>query len=139
MIYWAWTWKINELSYWTQTNFRIYWELDLKSTQSTLLDLNWFYDILDLDLKNPWINLLNSDSFYYNQAGMLLEKYESLLILSVKQLVIQSSLARSLSQGQTMYGVWETKILILFVTKLGIFRNQQELSKSKSNLVPFNR
>ena len=40
MIYWPWTWKINELSYWTQTNFRIYWELDLKSTQSTLLDLN---------------------------------------------------------------------------------------------------
>ena len=139
MIYWPWTWKINELSYWTQTNFRIYWELDLKSTQSTLLDLNWFYDILDLDLKNPWINLLNSDSFYYNQAGMLLEKYESLLILSVKQLVIQSSLARSISQGQTMYGVWETKISILFVTKLGIFRNQQELSKSKSNLIPFNR
>ena len=139
MIYWTWTWKINEPSYWTQTNFRIYWELDLKSTQSTLLDLNWFYDILDLDLKNPWINLLNSDSFYYNQAGMLLEKYERLLILSVKQLVIQSSLARSISQGQTMYGEWETKILILFVTKLGIFRNQQELSKSKSNLIPFNR
>ena len=92
-----------------------------------------------MDLKNPWINLLNSDSFYYNQAGMLLEKYERLLILSVKQLVIQSSLARSISQGQTMYGEWETKILILFVTKLGIFRNQQELSKSKSNLIPFNR
>ena len=139
MIYWTWTWKINKPSYWTQTNFRIYWELDLKSTQSALLDLNWFYDILDLDLKNPWINLLNSDSFYYNQAGMLLEKYESLLILSVKQLLIQSSLARSISQGQTMYGVWETKILILFVTKLGVFRNQQELSKSKSNLIPFNR
>ena len=31
---------------------------------------------------------MNSDLFYYNQAEMLLEKYEKLLELSVKQLVI---------------------------------------------------
>ena len=60
-------------------------ELDLKCTQTTLLDLDWFYDIEDLDLKNSWANLLNSDWFYFNQAGMLLEKSENLLDLSVKQ------------------------------------------------------
>ena len=35
---------------------------------------------------------MDTDWFYYNQAGLLLEKYEKLLELSVKQLVIQSSL-----------------------------------------------
>ena len=40
---------------------------------------------------------------------MLLEKYENLLELSVKQLVIQSSLASSISLGQAMFGVWKTK------------------------------
>ena len=49
----------------------------LKTTQITLLDLNGFYDILDLDLKNNWTNILDSDLVYYNQAGMLLEKCES--------------------------------------------------------------
>ena len=63
--------------------------LDLKGTQTTLLDLNWFYDILDLDLNNIWSNLLNSDLFYYNQAEMLLQKFENSVELSVKQLVIQ--------------------------------------------------
>ena len=44
-------------------------------------------------------------------------------------------LASSISLGQTMCSVW--KMLMLFVAKLGIFRIQQELSKSKSNLILF--
>ena len=36
---------------------------------------------------------------------MVLEKYENLLELSVKQLVMQSSLPSSISLGQTMRGV----------------------------------
>ena len=51
------------------------------------------------------LNLLDSDLFYYNQAGMLLEKYENLLELSVKQLLIESSLASSISIDQAMCGV----------------------------------
>ena len=38
-----------------------------------------------------------------------------------------------------MFGVWKTKLLMLFVAKLGIFRIQQELCKSKSNLISFER
>ena len=45
---------------------------------------------------------MNSDLLNYSQAGILLEKYENLLELSVKQLVIQSSFAISISLGQTM-------------------------------------
>ena len=56
----------------------------MKSTQTSLLDL---------DLKNTWTNLWESDWFYYKQAIMPLEKYESFLGLPVKQIVIQSSLA----------------------------------------------
>ena len=56
-------------------------------------------------MKKTSTNLLNSDLFYHNQAEMLLEKYENLLELSVKQLVIQSSLASSTSLGQTTCGV----------------------------------
>ena len=56
-------------------------------------------------MKKTSTNLLNSDLFYHNQAEMLSEKYENLLELSVKQLVIQSSLASSTSLGQTMCGV----------------------------------
>ena len=68
---------------------------------------------------------MNSHLFYYNQAEMLLEMYENLLELFVKQLVIQLSLASSISLGQTtMCGVRKTKILMLFVAKLGIFRIQ---------------
>ena len=48
---------------------------------------------------------MNSDLFYYNQEEMLLEKYENLLELSVNQLVIQLSLANSVSLGQTMCGL----------------------------------
>ena len=62
-----------------------------------------------LGLENTWTNSLDSDLFYYNQAGMLLEKYESLLEWSIKQLVIQSSLASSISLGHTMFGAWKTK------------------------------
>ena len=53
--------------------------------------------------------MLYVDWFYYNQAGMLLEKYENLVELSVKQLVIQSSLASSIYLGQSMFGVWKIK------------------------------
>ena len=80
-------------------------EWDLKSTRTNLLNLYWFYDISGLDLKNNWTNLLDSDWFYYNQAGILLEKYEKLLQWSVQQLVIQSSLASSINLGQTKCGV----------------------------------
>ena len=52
---------------------------------------------------------------------------------------MQSGLASSIFQGQTMFGVWKTKMLMLFIAKLGIFRIQQELSKEKSNLIPFKR
>ena len=69
----------------------------------------FFFFFLDSDLKNTWTNLLDSDWFCYNQAGMLLEKYENLFKLSGKQLVIQSSLASSISLGPTMFGVLKTK------------------------------
>ena len=45
---------------------------------------------------------MDPDWFDHNQEGMLLEKYENLLKLSVKQLVIQSSLTSSISLGQTV-------------------------------------
>ena len=38
-----------------------------------------------------------------------------------------------------MCGMWKTKMLMLFVAKLGIFRIQKELFKSKSNLILFER
>ena len=44
---------------------------------------------------------------------------------------MQSRLVSSISWGQAMFGVWKAKCM-LFVAKLGIFRIQQELSKSKS-------
>ena len=59
-------------------------------------------------------NLLDLDWFYYNQAGMLLEKFENLLELLVKQLVIQSRLASSISLGV------KNQMLTLFVAKVGI-------------------
>ena len=78
-----------ELLYWVRINFIIYWtwtrtildlstlldsdwfydelELDLKRPQATLLDVDWFYDILDLNLKNTWTKTdSDSDWFYYN-------------------------------------------------------------------------
>ena len=59
-------------------------------------------------------NLLDLDWFYYNQAGMLLEKFENLLELLVKQLAIQSRLASSISLGV------KNQMLTLFVAKVGI-------------------
>ena len=51
----------------------------------------------------------DSDWFYYNKAERLLEKSENFLELSVKQLVVQSSLASSISLGHAMFGVGKTK------------------------------
>ena len=63
---------------------------------------------------------------------MLLEKYENLLELSVEQLVIQSSLASSIALGQSMCGVWKTKMLMLFVANLSFFYIQQDVYPSPS-------
>ena len=51
---------------------------------------------------------MDSDWFYYNEVGILLEKSENLLEFSVKQLVIQSNLKSSISLGQALFGVWKT-------------------------------
>ena len=110
--------------------------LENYSDYYTILDLNWFYDILDLDLKNSRTKLLNSDLFYYNRAEMPLEKFEILLEFSVNQLL---SLPSLVFLDQTMCCVWKTKMLMLFVEKLDIFRIQKELFKSKSNLILFKR
>ena len=82
---------------------------------------------------------MNSDLFYYNQAEMMFEKFEIVLEVSVKQLVIQSSLAILISLSQTKCCVWKTKLLMLFIAKLVLFHIQQELSKSKSSLILFKR
>ena len=42
---------------------------------------------------------------------MLLEKYKNFLELTVKQLVIQFSLASSISLDQTMFGVWNPNLI----------------------------
>ena len=52
-----------------------------------------------------WTYLMDSDWFYHNQEGMLLDKYEILLQWYVKHLVIQSSLASLISLGQATCGV----------------------------------
>ena len=88
MIYWAWTRKNTWTSLLDSDWFYDISGLNLKSTQTTLPGLDWFYDILDLDLKNTWTNILGSVWFYYNEAKMLLEKYEHLHELYVKQLAI---------------------------------------------------
>ena len=69
---------------------------------------------------------------------MLLEKYENFLELSVEQLVIQSSLAISISVGQNVWWV-KNQMLMLFVAMLGTFPIQQKLSKCKSNIISFKR
>ena len=51
---------------------------------------------------------------------MLLEKYENLLELSVKKLVMQSNLASFSSLGQTMFGVCKTNVNV-FVVKFRYF------------------
>ena len=73
---------------------------------------------------------MNSYLFSWNQAEMLLEKYENLLELSDKQSVIQSSSASSISLGQTVCGMWKIIMLMMFVAKLAIFRIQLELTQS---------
>ena len=108
-------------------------ELDLKSAATTLLDFGWFYDILDLDLKNTWTNFHGSDSFNYNQAGMLLERRENLLESSVKAVSNIIKFNKFDFPGSDYVWCLKNKMLImLFVAKLGIFRIQQELSKSLS-------
>ena len=61
---------------------------------------------------------------------MPLEKYGNLL-----DVVNKSSLASSFSQGNTMYGFWKTKMLMLFAAKVKIFSIQQELSKSTIQII----
>ena len=60
------------------------------------------------------------------------------LNLSVKQLVIQSSLASLIFLCQTVFSV-KNQMLMLILTMLGIFRIQQELSKCKPNIILFKR
>ena len=73
---------------------------------------------MDFDFKKPWTD---SDSFYYNQAGMLLEKAEDLLELYVKHLVVQSSLAIDFPRSGYVWCV-KKQMLMLFVAKLDIIR-----------------
>ena len=79
--------------------------MDFKGTWASLPDSDWFYNIMEiciiyifmqktlgliglrLILLYTGFRLIKS----INKAGMLLEKYESLLGLSVQQLVIESS------------------------------------------------
>ena len=87
--HWTWTWKISDCL--TGLELTLWYDLDSENTWTTLLDLDWFCDILKLDLKrlpfdldwfddildlglkSAWTNLLGSDRFYCNQAGMMLE------------------------------------------------------------------
>ena len=85
-------------------------ELELKSTQTILQDLGWLCDILNVDSKDTRAKLLDSDWLHYDQAGMMQQKYESILQLSVKQLKIQASLATSISLDKTMLGVWKNHV-----------------------------
>ena len=114
-------------------------DLESKNTWTSLLDSDWFYDIstldlkstqttlLDLELKYSWTKLVDSDWFYYNQGGLLLELYENLLELSVKQLVLNSNLANPIF----LWCVKNEKLMKIIAT-LCIFLIQQQLSKSKS-------
>ena len=70
---------------------------------------------------------------------MLLEKSENLLELSVKQLEIRSRLARWLSPGQDICLLCGKSNFNIFCGKVWYFRIQQELFKSKSNLIPFKK
>ena len=63
-------------------------------------------------MKNSWTNLMGSNLFYYNQAEMLLEKYENLLELSTKQEVIQASLESSITmKSKGVILIKETNLL----------------------------
>ena len=70
---------------------------------------------------------------------MLLEKYQNLLELSVKQLVFLALVSPSSSASSISLWCVKNQILMLFVAKLGIFLIQQELSKSNCNQIPFKR
>ena len=84
-----------------------------------------------MESKNTWNNLLDSDGIYFNQANMLLEKCENLLELSVKLLIIQSSLASLISLDQTKC---EKPNVNIVCSKVRSY--QEELSKSNYNLIP---
>ena len=74
--------KTLKLPYWDHINLA----LDLKSTWTTLLDLDSFYDKLYLESKETRAILLDFGLRLVNlinQAGMLLQEYESLFELSV--------------------------------------------------------
>ena len=74
--------KTLKLPYWDHINLA----LDLKSTWTTLLDLDSFYDKLYLESKETRAILLDFGLRLVNlinQAGMLLQKYEDFLELSV--------------------------------------------------------
>ena len=73
------------------------------------MNLDWFYDILDLALQHACTKLLDSDWFDYNQAGMVLGKSENLLELFVKQLARQSRSTSLISLGQAMFSVGKNK------------------------------
>ena len=47
--------------------------MNLKNTETTLLHPDWFYDVLDLDLKGAWSTLRDLDWFY--NIGIGLEKH----------------------------------------------------------------
>ena len=137
-------------------------DMDLKNTQSTLRDSVWFFDILDLKsarttltgvrfilwnsgrgLKNTWTSWLDSDFILHwtwvvdwlnelIKQELLLEKYEDVLELSIKQYVMQLS---PTSLGQIMCDLWKTYMML--VTKLVIFCIELDLCLSKSNPIPF--
>ena len=74
--------KTLKLPYWDHINLA----LDLKSTWTTLLDLDSFYDKLYLESKETRAILLDFGLRLVNlinQAGMLLQKYEDFLELAV--------------------------------------------------------
>ena len=121
-----------ELSYWTRL---ILWYIGVRLEKCCdyITGFGWFYGILDLDLKNTWTNFHGSDSFNYNQAGMLLERCENLLESSVKAVSNIIKFSKFDFPGSDYVWCLKNKMLImLFVAKLSIFRIQQELSKSLS-------
>ena len=74
--------KTLKLPYWDYINLA----LDLKSTWTTLLDLDSFYDKLYLESKETRAMLLDFGLRMVNlinQGGMLLQEYESFFELSV--------------------------------------------------------
>ena len=74
--------KTFKLPYWDHINLA----LELKSTWTTLLDLDSFYDNLYLESKETRAMLLDFGLRLVNlinQAGMLLQKYEDFLELAV--------------------------------------------------------